>query len=146
LANQKGPRIQQVLRQITAEQGDLSLQFLGELPVDEARRWLLRFKGVGPKTAAIVLLFAFQRPAFPVDTHVHRVTGRLGLRPHRMSAADAHPHLEALFRQQQYYAAHLNLIRLGRKICRARRPRCAACALRSFCDYWNVARAAVADA
>ncbi len=145
LANQKGPRIQQVLRQITAERGELSLQFLGELPVEEARRWLLRFKGVGPKTAAIVLLFAFRRPAFPVDTHVHRVTGRLGLRPHWMSAAGAHPHLEALFRQQHYYAAHLNLIRLGREICHARRPRCAQCALRSFCDYWNVARAAVAD-
>ena len=145
LANQKGPRIQQVLRQITAERGELSLQFLGELPVEEARRWLLRFKGVGPKTAAIVLLFAFRRPAFPVDTHVHRVTGRLGLRPHWMSAAGAHPHLEALFRQQHYYAAHLNLIRLGRETCRARRPRCTQCVLRSFCDYWNVARAAVAD-
>ncbi len=124
LANQKGPRIQQVLRQITAERGELSLHFLGELPMEEARRWLLRFKGVGPKTAAIVLLFAFRRPAFPVDTHVHRVTGRLGLCPHRMSAAGAHPHLEALFQQQHYYAAHLNLIRLGRETCRARRPRC----------------------
>jgi endonuclease-3 len=145
LANQKGPRIQQVLRQITAERGELSLHFLGELPMEEARRWLLRFKGVGPKTAAIVLLFAFRRPAFPVDTHVHRVTGRLGLCPHRMSAAGAHPHLEALFQQQHYYAAHLNLIRLGRETCRARRPRCTQCVLRSFCDYWKVSRAAVMD-
>ncbi len=145
LANQKGPRIQQVLRQITAERGELSLHFLGRLPVEEARQWLLRFKGVGPKTAAIVLLFALQRPAFPVDTHVHRVTGRLGLRPCRMSAEAAHPHFEAVFQHRHYYAVHMNLIRLGREICRARRPRCPECALRSFCDYWNVARASAPD-
>ncbi len=138
LAKQKGPRIQQVLRQITAERGDLSLQFLGRMPVEEARRWLLRYKGVGPKTAAIVLLFALQLPAFPVDTHVHRVTGRLGLRPSGMSAEASHPHLEAVFCQEHYYAAHMNLIRLGREICRARRPRCPECALRNLCDYWNM--------
>ncbi len=140
LANQKGPRIQQVLRQITAERGKLSLQFLSRLPLEEARQWLLRFKGVGPKTAAIVLLFALQHPAFPVDTHVHRVTGRLGLRPRRMSAEASHPYLEAVFPQQHYYVAHMNLIRLGREICRARSPRCPECALRNFCDFWKVAR------
>ena len=136
LANQKGPRIQEVLRHITAERGELSLQFLGRLPVEEARQWLLRFNGVGPKTAAIVLLFALQMPAFPVDTHVHRVTGRLGLRPRRMSAETSHLYLEDLFEQRPYYDSHLNIIRLGREVCRARRPRCLECSLRSFCDYW----------
>ena len=145
LANQKGPRIQQVLREITAERGDLSLRFLAELPLEEARQWLLRFKGVGPKTAAIVLLFALQRPAFPVDTHVHRVTGRLGLRPSKMSADSSHMHLEAVFRKRDYYAAHMNLIQLGREICRARRPRCPECALSNLCDYWNVASASTPD-
>ena len=145
LANQKGPRIQQVLRQITAERGELSLQFLRKMSVEEARHWLMRFKGVGPKTAAIVLLFALHQPAFPVDTHVHRVTGRLGLRPRSMSAEAAHPHLEAVFRQEHYYAAHMNLIQLGRETCRPRRPRCPECALRSFCDYWNVAGAGDSD-
>ena len=79
LANQKGPRIQAVLRQITEERGSLDLEFLRLLPPEEAHAWLMRFKGVGPKTTAIVLLFALGKPAFPVDTHIYRVTGRLGL-------------------------------------------------------------------
>ncbi|MDP2995643.1 MAG: hypothetical protein Q8N46_11050, partial [Anaerolineales bacterium] len=84
LANQKGPRIQQVLRGISAERGSLDLHFLKDLPLEEARAWLMKFKGVGPKTAAIVLLFSLGRPAFPVDTHIYRVTGRIGLRPEKM--------------------------------------------------------------
>jgi endonuclease-3 len=136
LANQKGPRIQKVLREITAERGDLSLDFLADLPVEEARSWLMSFKGVGPKTAAIVLLFSLGEPAFPVDTHVHRVTGRLGLRPEKMNADQAHDHLSKLFPPEAYYAAHLNIIRLGREICHARRPECARCPLNDVCDYY----------
>lgn len=137
LANQKGPRIQQVLRAITAERGELNLQFLKTLPVDEARAWLTKFKGVGPKTAAIVLLFSLDRPAFPVDTHVHRVTGRLGLRPEQMSADDSHAHFEGLLPPDTYYAAHLNLIRHGREVCHARNPECGRCELRRGCDYYK---------
>ena len=133
LANQKGPRIQQVLRQITAERGSLDLSFLKDLPLEEARGWLMKFKGVGPKTAAIVLLFSFGRPAFPVDTHIYRVTGRLGLRPERMTVEEAHPYLEGLFPPEAYYAAHLNIIHLGREICAARKPDCPACPLREVC-------------
>ena len=81
LANQKGPRIQQVLRSITEERGDLDLSFLAQLPVPEAKAWLTKFNGVGPKTAAIVLCFSLNMPAFPVDTHVQRVTRRLGWAP-----------------------------------------------------------------
>ena len=84
LANQKGPRIKAVLNQIMQERGNLDLSFLAELPVEEAREWLLRFKGVGRKTAAIVLQFSLNRPAFPVDTHIYRVTGRLGVRPAKL--------------------------------------------------------------
>src|SRR5206468_10951642 len=116
LANQKGPRIQQVLRSITQERGTLDLSFLGELPVDEARAWLTKFNGVGPKTAAIVLCFSLGRPAFPVDTHIYRVTGRIGLRPQAMNVEDAHVHFEVLFPPETYYAGHLNIIRLGREI------------------------------
>ncbi len=136
LANQKGPRIQKVLREITAERGVLSLDFLADLPVEEARSWLMSFKGVGPKTAAIVLLFSLGEPAFPVDTHVHRVTGRLGLRPEKMNADQAHDYLSKLFPPEAYYAAHLNLIRLGREICHARRPECPRCPLNDVCDYY----------
>lgn len=135
LANQKGPRIQQVLREITAERGSLDLDFLAGLPLEEARAWLTKFHGVGPKTAAIVLCFSLNKPAFPVDTHIYRVTGRIGLRPQKMTVEQAHPHLEALFPPETYYAAHLNLIRLGREICQARKPNCPACPIRQWCDF-----------
>jgi endonuclease-3 len=137
LANQKGPRIQAVLRAITAERGGLDLEFLRDLPLAEARAWLTHFKGVGPKTAAIVLLFALGRPAFPVDTHVHRVTGRLGLRPEKLSADDSHAYFEGLLPPQTYYAAHLNLLRLGREVCHALRPECERCVLKRMCVYYK---------
>ncbi len=109
--------------------------FLKDLPLEDARAWLMKFKGVGPKTAAIVLLFSLGRPAFPVDTHIYRVTGRVGLLPAPMTVAQAHVHLENLFPPETYYAAHLNIIRLGREICAARKPACPGCPLRSLCKY-----------
>jgi endonuclease-3 len=135
LANQKGPRIQKVLHAITDERGSLDLSFLKELPIEEARSWLTKFNGVGPKTAAIVLCFSLNRPAFPVDTHIYRVTGRIGLRPEKMTVEQAHPYLESLLPPETYYAAHLNLIRLGREICHARKPDCPHCHIRKLCDY-----------
>lgn len=136
LANQKGPRIQNALRKITEERGQLSLEFLRDMEVREARHWLMQLKGVGPKTAAIILLFSLDMPAFPVDTHVHRVTGRIGLRPDSMNADNAHEHLANLLPKGSYYAAHLNLIRLGREICAARKPKCPQCPLQELCDYY----------
>jgi endonuclease III len=140
LANQKGPRIQQVLRGISAERGSLDLHFLKDLPLEEARRWLMKFKGVGPKTAAIVLLFSLGRPAFPVDTHIFRVTGRIGLRPEKMAVEEAHTYLEKLLPPETYYAAHLNIIRLGREICAARKPACQCCPLQKLCKYAKLSR------
>jgi endonuclease-3 len=137
LANQKGPRIQAVLRAITEERGTLDLSFLEDYSADEALAWLLKFKGVGPKTAAIVLQFSLGKPAFPVDTHVHRISGRLGLRPKKMSADKAHQHLAAQLPPETYYAAHLNIIRLGREICNARKPKCEECPLQDLCDYYQ---------
>jgi len=133
LANQKGPRIQTVLKEISEERGNLDLSFLKDLPVEEARAWLLHFNGVGPKTAAIVLQFSLDMPSFPVDTHIYRVSGRLGLRPAAMTVEQAHPHLAGLFDPSTYGPAHLNLIRLGREICHARKPDCAACPLEDIC-------------
>ena len=135
LANQKGPRIQESLRTITRERGELSLDFLADWPVEEAKAWLSSMKGVGPKTAAIVLLFSLGRPAFPVDTHVHRVTKRLGLIGPRVSREKAHVELEALVPPADYYAFHLNLIRHGRQVCSSRKPRCEECLLNDQCDY-----------
>ena len=135
LANQKGPRLQQVLRDITEERDSLDLSFLKEMPLEEARNWLTKFKGVGPKTAAIVLCFSLNRPAFPVDTHVYRVTGRIGLRSEKLTVEQAHPFLEGVFPPETYYAAHLNIIRLGREVCAARKPNCPVCPVRELCDY-----------
>jgi len=136
LANQKAPRIQAVLRSITKSRGELSLEFLRQLPAPDAKTWLQQFKGVGPKTAAIVLQFSLDKPAFPVDTHIYRVTGRLGLRPASMNVEKAHDYFEKLFPPESYYAAHLNIIRLGREICIARKPRCPVCPLQKLCDYY----------
>jgi endonuclease-3 len=137
LANQKGPRIQNALKLITQERGELELDFLAEWPVDEAKEWLSSIKGVGPKTAAIVLLFSLGRPAFPVDTHVHRVTQRLGLIGPKVSREKAHDELERLVPSDEYYAFHLNLIRHGRQVCTSRKPDCPACVLRDLCDYYQ---------
>lgn len=137
LANQKGPRIQAALQQISAERGSLDLSFLKNWPKEKAHAWLTAFKGVGPKTAAIVLQFALGIPAFPVDTHIYRVTGRLGLRPAKMSVEQAHIHLAKLFPADEYGPAHLNLIHLGREICHARKPNCPVCPLQDVCDYYR---------
>lgn len=137
LANQKGPRIQMVLQQITQQRGSLDLNFLFDLSAEEAFAWLTQFKGVGPKTASIVLQFSLAKPAFPVDTHVYRVSGRIGLRPEKMSVEQTHVLLAKLFTPDQYGPGHLNLIRLGREICHARGPECPICPVNQFCDYYH---------
>jgi len=137
LANQKGPRIQNVLRSISDERGSLDLSFLYGLTPEEAFTWLTRFKGVGPKTASIVLQFSLSKPAFPVDTHVYRVSGRIGLRPERMTVEQAHIYLATLFTPEQYGPGHLNLIRLGRQVCHARGPEHEACPVKDLCDFYR---------
>jgi endonuclease-3 len=137
LANQKGPRIQNILRDITVERGALNLEFLRDLPDQQAWDWLNKFKGVGPKTTSIVLLFSLGKAAFPVDTHIQRVTGRVGLRPEKMSNERAHGYLAKIFPPETYAAAHLNIIRLGRELCHPRNPECEKCVLNSICDYYQ---------
>ena len=146
LSNMKAPRIQNALRHIHRERGQLSLDFLADLPLDEALAWLTRIEGVGPKTAAIVMLFSLGRPAFPVDTHVHRISLRLGLIPPRTNADKAHDLLAALGAPDTYYAMHINLIRHGREICVARNPRCHICPLQEWCDYYQSIVVRAADA
>ena len=137
LANQKGPRIQSILRQINAERKSLSLNFLHDLGKEEALNWLKQYKGVGPKTAAIVLQFSLGIPAFPVDTHVYRVSGRTGIRPQDLSVERTHTWMEQLYDPQQYGPGHLNFIRLGREICHARKPECIDCPLSHLCDHYQ---------
>ena len=136
LANQKGPRIQQALREIADHTGGkITLDFLRELPLEEARAWLTGMKGVGPKTAAIVLLFAMGIPAFPVDTHIYRVSGRLGIRPANLSVEKTHEYLETRIPEAYFYDLHLNIIRLGREVCGARKWHCARCPLEDLCPF-----------
>jgi endonuclease-3 len=137
LAMQKAPRIQEVLRRISAERGALEIDFLETLDIEEARAWLTSLDGVGPKTAAIVLCFGFNRAAFPVDTHVHRVGQRLGFIPAKMNAERAHSFMESVVPPEDYYPFHLNVIRHGREICQARRPQCERCPLTAHCDYYQ---------
>jgi endonuclease III len=139
LANQKAPRIQAVLRRIHAERGELNIDFLRDMDLEEARAWLVNLDGVGPKTAAIVLCFAFNRPAFPVDTHIHRVGMRIGFIPDKMNADKAHPYMEAIVPGDEHYPFHLQMIYHGRQVCTARRALCERCPLTEYCDYYQKA-------
>jgi endonuclease-3 len=133
LAPQKAPRIQAILRAVRERSPDWDLGWLAGLPLEEARAWLRALPGVGPKTAACVLLFALGLPAMPVDTHVERVSKRLGLIGAGLTAEQAHVALEAVVPVGEYYRFHMLLIKHGRRTCIARRPRCEACPLVAEC-------------
>jgi endonuclease-3 len=141
LGRLKAPRIQAALTTITREGGGrLSLDFLRRWPAQRAKAWLRSLHGVGPKTAAIVLVFGLGKPAFPVDTHVSRVARRIGLIPENMSVEQAHGWMEALVRPARYGAFHLLLVRHGRAVCRAGRPRCEICPLTRLCRFYAAVR------
>ncbi len=135
----KAPRLQAVMRQITEERGDLNLDFLRHLPLEESMQWLNRFEGVGPKTTACVLLFACQRAILPVDVHVHRASIRLGLIGKKDTADNAHVLLHALLPNdaRTIYNFHKGLLRLGQRTCVYEYPRCRQCVLTDICDYYQ---------
>ncbi len=133
LARVKAPRIKAVLRQVFDEVGSYDLSFLAEMPLEEAKAWLKRLPGIGPKTAAIILCFSLGMPAMPVDTHIYRVSKRLGMIGAKINAEKAHDILEAMVPPDDVFAFHLYLIRHGRQVCKALRPRCEACVLSEGC-------------
>ena len=133
LANIKAIRIKRALRAIQQRNGRLSLAFLAKMPTAKAREWLLSLGGVGPKTAAIVLLFGFGMPVFPVDTHIFRVGKRLGLIGKNESYESAHETMDRLVPDTKKQPFHINLIRLGRETCHPRKPECKKCPLRKGC-------------
>ncbi|MGZ3601738.1 MAG: endonuclease III domain-containing protein [Ktedonobacterales bacterium] len=146
LARIKAERIQSILQNLTARLGGgpLTLEALDALPLDEAQSYLRTLPGVGPKTAACVLLFSVGQPAFPVDTHVWRVTKRLGLIGPKVSADAAHDVLMRLIPPEWRYTMHVDLIQHGRQKCHAQRPECSTCPLRSECQYyWAVVASGV---
>ena len=133
LAKQKSVRIKQVLNEVHDEVGSFDLSFLAEMPLGDAKAWLTRFNGIGPKTAAIILCFALGMPAMPVDTHIYRVAQRLGLVGRKVSADKAHDILEPQVPPEDVFAFHMYLIRHGRQVCKAQRPRCGECVLAEGC-------------
>lgn len=135
LPDLKAQRILHALAFIQRERGRLELDFLRNMDPPQADAWLARIKGVGPKTRSIVLLFSLGMPAFPVDTHVHRVSRRLGLVPYKITREKAQDEMARLVPKSEFYNFHVKLIQHGRAVCRARNPRCEECMLRSECDY-----------
>lgn len=137
---QKAPRLQQILRAITEQRGELSLEFLAAMPVIEAREWLEDLPGIGPKTSAAVLLFSnLRRPALPVDSHHHRVAARLALIPANVGVGPAHALLEAQlppdWSAQRVYDNHESLMLHGQKVCFPRGPKCGRCVVLDLCPF-----------
>ena len=133
LNNIKAPRIKAILRQAKERQGEYRLDRLHELSDEDAAAYLTAFEGVGPKTAACVLLFHCGRQVFPVDTHVFRIASRLGWLPEGATPGSAHDFLQPLIPPELAYSLHVNLVTHGRQVCHARRPRCPDCCLRDLC-------------
>jgi len=142
LSHTKAPRIKKILEAISERTGAPDLGELDDMSDEEAQAYLVALPGVGPKTAACVLLFALERPVMPVDTHVHRVARRLGIISEKVTADQAHPLLTQLAGPddaEQVYAVHVDFVRHGRRICHARRPRCGECPLAGLCPSAGVA-------
>ena len=133
LAKVKAPRLQEILTAVLERNGSWDLSFLAEMPLAEAKKWLLELPGVGPKTVGCVLLFSLGMPAMIVDTHVHRVAKRLNLIGAKVSADDAHDILEAKVPSEDVLGAHIYIIAHGRQVCKAQRPLCEVCVLEDQC-------------
>ncbi len=136
LANIKAPRIREALEEIKRRRGSLSLEFLRGLDAEHGYGFLRSIKGVGPKTAAVVLLFSFGKAVMPVDTHIYRVSKRLGILDEHATHEKAQDYFSAVVPKGSIYEFHLNLISHGRKICMVRNPRCAVCNLKRLCRYY----------
>lgn len=135
----KAPRIKAILRQIYEERGNFDLQFLADLPVEEAMEWLMQFEGVGHKTTTFLLLFTFRKPVLPVDTHVHRVSQRLGIITQKTSQAKAHTVLLDLLPRDadELLNYHKLFFKHGQRVCTWSYPRCRECVLTDICDYYR---------
>ena len=146
LSRIRAPRIRRILRGLRGDRGEVDLEFLARWRPQRAAEYLMRFDGVGPKTALCVLMFAFGMRVLPVDTHIYRVAGRLGLLAARCSIEKAHLLLAPLVAPRDRYAMHLLVIAHGRQVCRAREPLCGRCVLADLCRYGRQKRARSAGA
>lgn len=135
----KAPYIQSALARIFEERGEYSIEFVADLPTDEAMTWLMSLPGVGIKTASLVMLFCFHRDVMPVDTHLHRVSGRLGIIAPKVTPEAAHTILRSLLGDDPYilYNFHKGMLKHGQQICTFSAPKCGRCPLASLCDYYQ---------
>jgi len=133
----KARRIKSLLERLKEEKGVITLEHVQDMGKSEAKEYLKSFDGIGPKTAAVTLLFVFDKPVMPVDTHVHRVSKRLGLIDNKTNREKAHNILEEMVPEDRMYEFHINLIKHGRKICTARSPECEKCPLKELCEYYR---------
>jgi endonuclease-3 len=140
LSKAKARWIKAILEELTAERGELSLDFLKANSPAETMKYLTHFEGVGPKTAACVLLFALDQPVFPVDTHIHRIARRMGWIADKDTAERTHQVLDAAIPDELKHQLHVNLIAHGRTVCNARGPRCGECVVRSYCAFGRGAK------
>ncbi|MDQ3396253.1 MAG: endonuclease III [Deinococcota bacterium] len=138
-AEAKAPNIKRALARIISERGEANIDFLAELPAEEGLKWLMALPGVGIKTASLVLLFCFGKPILPVDTHVHRVSQRLGLIGPKLNSTTAHAPLLALLPLEPHvlYNFHIDMLRHGQKVCVWGTPRCGRCPLTDICDWYR---------
>jgi len=134
IADVKAARIQTILREIESREGAIDLDRLGELPDDEVNAYLCSLRGVGPKTAACVLVFSMGRAAFPVDTHVLRIVRRLGWVEPKLAAEKVQAELTTRIPPEIRYDLHVAFIRHGREVCVARRPLCSDCVVYELCE------------
>ncbi|MBD1396567.1 endonuclease III [Pontibacter sp. JH31] len=139
---QKAPQIQQTLRIIKEERGEMNIDFLEDLPIEEAMAWLTRLPGVGPKTATLLLLFNFKKPVLPVDTHVFRVSQRVGMIGAKVTANKAHDILLEMLPKDatELFNFHKHLFWHGQRVCTWSYPRCEKCVLNGICNYYNQVR------
>ncbi len=134
IAEVKSARIKTILREVEDREGKADLERLRDVPDQEVEEYLGSLPGVGPKTVACVMLFSMGRAAFPIDTHVHRVAARLGLIELKLNAEKAHALLAPRVPGEVRYEFHMQLIRHGREVCKAIRPRCTDCVLFDLCE------------
>jgi endonuclease-3 len=135
LARQKAPRIQAILAEVFDRYDEYSLESLAGEEVATAQSVLLAFPGVGPKTAAFVLMSAMGNDVFPMDTHIFRILERVGLLDSSKSASVAHREMEELIPEGECFSAHMVLVEHGRKVCASRNPRCNECSLNDICAF-----------
>jgi endonuclease-3 len=133
----KARRIKHVLGEIKRRRGKLTLDFLSEMPADDAAAFLRSIKGIGPKTASVLLIFRFNKPVMPLDTHNLRVAKRLGLIPQKMSSEKAHQLMNNLVPDKEKRSLHINFIIHGRTVCTARNPKHELCVLKNLCDCYR---------